>query len=252
MQLLLLSKIAATVVMSFALIWAPFVLSPTGALAVVRRIFPSSRGLFEDYVANAWCISSLIIKWRRLFSQQQLLVLCTLSTFAAFLPSMLCTLLRPSRRAFLLGLANSSMAFFLFSYQVHEKSILLPLMAIAMHEEPGIGEISQYAAVFSMLPLLRKDGLVTAVVATCLVYAGAVRLLQQAEGDQRDAVSSTRLVAIFCGGGVCIMTGFSLFPAPARYPFLEDAAIMVWSCTAFFAIFAYTNWLQLQEYKKKT
>jgi alpha-1,3-glucosyltransferase len=32
---------------------------------VVSRIFPLRRGLFEDYVANFWCTSSVAIKWKQ-------------------------------------------------------------------------------------------------------------------------------------------------------------------------------------------
>jgi len=40
-------KIAATVLVTFALCWLPFLSDPSQALQVVRRIFPVARGLFE-------------------------------------------------------------------------------------------------------------------------------------------------------------------------------------------------------------
>ena len=39
---------------------------------------------------------------------------------------------RPSREGFVWCLANTAWAFFLFSFQVHEKSALLPLLPITM------------------------------------------------------------------------------------------------------------------------
>lgn len=34
-------------------------------LQVLRRIFPLRRGLYEDYVANFWCTSSAVLKWKQ-------------------------------------------------------------------------------------------------------------------------------------------------------------------------------------------
>lgn len=33
--------------------------------AVVHRIFPFARGLFEDKVANVWCVADLVLKIKR-------------------------------------------------------------------------------------------------------------------------------------------------------------------------------------------
>lgn len=76
------------------------------------------RGLYEDYVANFWCTSSRLVKWKQLLSQQQLVQACTLATLAGLLPSMASQVLRPSKKGLVLCMANSAMAFFLFSYQV--------------------------------------------------------------------------------------------------------------------------------------
>jgi len=40
--------------------------------AVVRRLFPFSRGLFEDKVSNLWCIGDIVFKFRRRFELQTL------------------------------------------------------------------------------------------------------------------------------------------------------------------------------------
>ena len=44
--------------------------------------------------------------------------LCTAATLLAAAPSMVHQVLRPSRQGLLLAMANSSLAFFLFSFQV--------------------------------------------------------------------------------------------------------------------------------------
>ena len=34
---------------------------------IFRRVFPFGRGLWEDKVANTWCASNILIKWRELY-----------------------------------------------------------------------------------------------------------------------------------------------------------------------------------------
>ncbi len=85
---------------------------------MLRRLIPIQRGLFEDYVANFWCASHVAVKWKQLFSHAQLWRMCTGATLAAFLPAALQQGARPSPEGLLLCLANTSFAFFLFSYQV--------------------------------------------------------------------------------------------------------------------------------------
>jgi alpha-1,3-glucosyltransferase len=53
-------------------------------------------------------------------------------TLLAILPSSILLLIRPNKNTFLYSLANISFAFFMFSYQVHEKTILLPLLPVSL------------------------------------------------------------------------------------------------------------------------
>jgi len=69
LQVLRIAELGTVVVATFAVCWAPFLAEPGRAGDVLRRLAPLGRGLFEDYVANFWCSTSVIIKWRRLFSQ---------------------------------------------------------------------------------------------------------------------------------------------------------------------------------------
>ena len=87
------------------------------ALQVISRLFPLQRGLFEDHVANFWCATSPLIKWKRLLSVPQSARLALAATLTAMLPSMWQQVHRPSHHGFLLAMLNSSLAFFLFSFQ---------------------------------------------------------------------------------------------------------------------------------------
>jgi alpha-1,3-glucosyltransferase len=114
----------------------------------ITRIFPFNRGIFEDKVANFWCATNVVLKWRLWASQGTLMRLSTLLTFFGFLGAAIAPIhawlrLRnrdtratevPSvmRTVLLLALLNGSMSFFLFSFQVHEKTILLPLLPLTL------------------------------------------------------------------------------------------------------------------------
>ncbi|KAF3449634.1 hypothetical protein FNV43_RR10365 [Rhamnella rubrinervis] len=105
---------------------------------VLSLLTPFERGIYEDYVANFWCTTSVLVKWKRLFTTQSLKLLSLSATITTFLPSMVQQIKAPSKQGFLYGLLNSAFSFYLFSFQVHEKSILLPLLPATLLavEEP--------------------------------------------------------------------------------------------------------------------
>lgn len=70
MQVLAIAKLGTVVICTFAVCWAPFLTSPGSAASVLQRLVPVKRGLYEDYVANFWCVTSPAFKWRQLYSQQ--------------------------------------------------------------------------------------------------------------------------------------------------------------------------------------
>lgn len=81
-------------------------------------------------------------------------------------------------RKFVLALINSSLAFFLFSFQVHEKSILIVAVPVLMYfpYAPFVCFWFLCISIFSMLPLLIKDGLVIAVIALTAFYVVSFRV----------------------------------------------------------------------------
>ncbi len=144
-------RLALVTALSFVLLFLPFLppFAPLSAiLDPISRIFPFSRGLFEDKVANFWCASNVMFKWNAWASRPALVRLSAGLTALGFLPGVL-VLLRGGVKMQIRGgaspvvptpilpllpyaLLTSSMAFFLFSFQVHEKTILLPLLPITL------------------------------------------------------------------------------------------------------------------------
>lgn len=98
---------------------------------LIHRVFPFARGLFEDKVANFWCSLNLVVKLRK-YPQALLQQASLLATLAAITPPSLIIFVKPRKELLPLALATSAWAFFLFSFQVHEKSVLLPLMPMTV------------------------------------------------------------------------------------------------------------------------
>lgn len=170
--LLKLAEIGVTVIVTFLLIWIPFLRNLENTLQVLRRLFPVDRGVFEDKVANVWCALNIIFKFRTNFTNERMVNLCLFATLAALFPSSVDLFLRPNLKKFLPALINSSLAFFLFSFQVHEKSILLVAIPVLLYfpKDPFICFWFLYTSCFSMLPLFIKDKLVIAYIALNVFY----------------------------------------------------------------------------------
>ena len=137
---------------TFILLFLPFLppLAPiTNVLDPITRIFPFNRGLFEDKVANFWCASNVAFKWKNWASPEALIKFSTALTVIGFLPGVAglfrgSIISRPTSKheaqasptpilpLLPYALLNSSMSFFLFSFQVHEKTILLPLLPMTL------------------------------------------------------------------------------------------------------------------------
>uniref|UniRef100_A0A1I8B9B9 Alpha-1,3-glucosyltransferase n=1 Tax=Meloidogyne hapla TaxID=6305 RepID=A0A1I8B9B9_MELHA len=158
-----LSKIFFVVFATFFVLWAPFLLSNSSvALQVLKRLFPFERGLFEDKVANFWCCASIFIKFKQIYSTENLIKMSTLLVLSTCLPSLYCLLLKPNGRNFRIALVICSLSFFLFSFQVHEKSILLVgIPALLLLDDKTLGNsigILLSTCCFSLFPLCMKDG----------------------------------------------------------------------------------------------
>jgi alpha-1,3-glucosyltransferase len=152
---------------------------------VIRRIFPFARGVFEDKVANFWCTFNIVVKLKTLLSISSMATVSLATTFVLSLISNIHVFLMPTVNNFLLTLVNTSIVFYLFSFQVHEKSILLAAIPVALfagsagrfHHGGAYGRYASIVSVwflvistFSMYPLLLRDGHALPLVSLSLFY----------------------------------------------------------------------------------
>ncbi|KAH9675789.1 putative dolichyl pyrophosphate Man9GlcNAc2 alpha-1,3-glucosyltransferase [Citrus sinensis] len=248
------AKLGLTVLGTFTVVWWPYLHSTDALLGVLSRLAPFERGIYEDYVANFWCTSSVIIKWKRLFSVHSLKFISLTATVLTCLPSMVQQVMAPSSRGFLYGLLNSSFAFYLFSFQVHEKSILLPLLPaslLALEERRPFKWLMFYG-LFSMFPLLCRDKLVLPYFALhalfMLLYLapcghGARPRNARPNNTKFDYFDSFKTFMngfIYLSSLILHIVYLTMHP-PEKFPYLFEAIIML-ICFYQFAVFAfYTN-----------
>lgn len=158
----------------------PWIYGPVFQLAqIIHRVFPFARGLFEDKVANAWCAIHTFYKLNR-FGQGTLQKLSLGATLASI--AVPCAIIFRHPRASLLLLALSSVAwgFFLFSFQVHEKSVLLPLlpMTLLFANDGGLNQDirawvgwANILGVWTLFPLLKREELEIPYFVITLLWA---------------------------------------------------------------------------------
>jgi len=204
-----IGMLATAVIGIFAVLWYPFyhyrespeqsvvdVMSP-----ILQRIFPFNRGLFEGKVANLWCVAALKPLSIRDHIPEELQPLYALAlTLVMMLP--FCILLfqigrrgrkmvvsnsnggggeessRGHIKALLVGAAGTSLSFFLASFQVHEKSILLPLAPLSLMSLGGNSDDFRetilpwftIVCTWSLWHLLVVDRLQMAYFATMVIY----------------------------------------------------------------------------------
>ncbi|KAL3090370.1 hypothetical protein niasHS_006822 [Heterodera schachtii] len=170
-----LFQLALVVLLTFAILWFPFLWpDPSLALQLLRRIFPFHRGLFEDKVANFWCCASVLVKFKQIFSINVLVKASAFLVFFACVPSLFCLFYRPNSSNLRVALTANALAFFLFSFQVHEKSVLLAAIPalLLLNDESLQRPTSLFlvASLFSLFPLCLKDG-VAEVLPLFLAYS---------------------------------------------------------------------------------
>jgi len=249
-----------TVLATFGILWAPLVnFGPSHRSTtaferieqVLRRCFPFERGLFEGKVANLWCVlSTKPFNIRDRIDSELQPVVALGFTVAMILPASF-SLFRVGYRTFddvrnhwnslLWGTTSCALGFFLASFQVHEKSILLALAPCTMllWEDPSFVDWFSLGCVWSLWPLLQVDRLHVAYVSSvtiflCLIW---VRLIGKGKTKNSETAFSGVLQVVptlsYLG-----MVGLHLsqifLEVPPKLPDLFEVLWSVAGCGMFF------------------
>lgn len=190
--------------------------------------------------------------------------ICLACTTTAIIPSSVNLLFNPKKKQFLYALVNSSLAFFLFSFQVHEKSILIAAIPaiLIFPAEPFMVFWFLQISTFSMFPLLVRDGLFVAFLGLSGFYLGFVKLLIDNTKDQKhknvnflqylfrinqnNSGKFFENFIIFCFSAsifieILLIFGFFFVPPPEKLPFLHPLLNSAFSCCHFLVFFIYFN-----------
>eukprot|EP01083_Nonionella_stella_P034871 95334_1 len=249
--LLRIATLGLVVVFTIGAQFLPWLTSPEALSGVFARVFPVGRGLFEDKVANFWCCTTILIKWRQIFDRKSLFLASLFCTVLSILPSGLQLVRHPTRKGLLIGLACSSFGFFMFSFQVHEKTILFPLLPITLmiNDSPQLVTWIGSVATFSMFPLLEKDGQVIPYFVCQLLFIlvglFSHTLVEKAvfSGSMYDRLfHTTRRVSYL--GMTAIHCVHQWFPGIGRYPDISLYLFVIFSAAHFIIVMIGMNVIQ--------
>lgn len=146
---------------------------------ITHRVFPFARGLFEDKVANAWCAIHTFYKLNH-FDTSLLQRASLGSTLASIIVPCAIIFRHPRASLLLPTLSCVAWGFFLFSFQVHEKSVLLPLlpMTLSLAGDGGLSRenrawigLANILGSWTMYPLLKREELRVPYVVITLLWA---------------------------------------------------------------------------------
>eukprot|EP00834_Sanchytrium_tribonematis_P001937 NODE_52_length_30984_cov_1.383358.p4 type:complete len:484 gc:universal NODE_52_length_30984_cov_1.383358:1792-341(-) len=206
---------------------------------IVKRIFPVHRGLYEDKLGNFWCISDVVFKWRRRFSEEFLAKLCTALCLLLTIPVSfqmsrnILKLKNPTliNQQVLLGCSITSFIGFMFGYHIHEKTIMLPIFTIIiyfanfMHMRLDSSQYILYkwlfVSSFNIFPLVvLDDSKYYFLLLHCIFYViYKPKLLDIRFRVLIDVVYSPYLYTLFA-----ILQAFPIFTV-AKYPFIFNLLI---------------------------
>ena len=233
-----LITVAGTGFVISCLVWSPWI-GLDDALVVLARIFPVDRGVFEDKVATFWCVTSVIIKYKQIFSVATMGIITGIVTLIMTVPWVYLTVIkRRFKKSLVFGMAGSALTFFLFSYHVHEKTILVPLMPLmflTVLEYPDLFELIIVTSTFSLYPLLSLDRLKLPYFAFQALFLALSHINKE---NLKNLVIMKKINSVYIG--IAIIHLIELVEMPSQYPYLFELIVACYC----FAVFAYV-WVVL-------
>lgn len=265
-----LISVGATVIISSLVMLVPFLSCQSLSVyqQILTRVFPFNRGIFEDKVANFWCTTNTFIKYKQLFTTEELQKLSLLLTLLSILPPCVMASYKnlfnskfsktsTSNSKYLIliyGFSATAWGFYLFSFQVHEKTVLVPLISSTLlyclndHYYISITQWINNMATFSLYPLLKKDGLT-------LQYFALLALINWLIGGFSIKSNLLFQKRSYFWNSIFILSYFAIFiyhtvdfwfPPPVNYP---DLWVILNATISFCCFGLYYLWLLYQTYK---
>lgn len=247
--------LAVTVIVTFALLWAPVLYyGPENTtysdrlLHILRRIFPFQRGLFEGKVANLWCVlSTKPVRIRERIEPELQPLFALALTLTLVVPACLRSLrlgmetrtrFDPNNGVthrhwtlFLWATMSTALSFFLASFQVHEKNILMALApcSLLLWQDPTFVDWFSFVSCWSLWPLLQTDRLELPYVCCVLILGALIQSRRIMTGHITSIFHAMPWLPISSYAGMLVLHLIQLvIPAPANLPDLFE---VLWSAT---------------------
>ncbi|XP_005183187.2 probable dolichyl pyrophosphate Man9GlcNAc2 alpha-1,3-glucosyltransferase [Musca domestica] len=236
-KMVTLFKIATMTLATFAMLWLPWLKSKDLVMTVIHRLFPFNRGVFEDKVANIWCSLNVVYKFKENVTNPEMALICLTTTLLAILPLNAHVFYKGQKNTFVFSLFNTAIGFFLFSFQVHEKSILLaalPAICLLPHM-PFCAVSFLKISVLSMLPLFIKDKLCVAYFAMIIGFTVGLRNLLKIDYSKNVKIQKILdVLMVVLDIFIIIISLTAIFvPSPASLPHIWPLFISVLCCGGF-------------------
>jgi alpha-1,3-glucosyltransferase len=236
---------------SLCLIWSPW-LFYQNYQNVLQRIFPIWRGIFEDKVATFWCVLNIFYKLSKL--SQGLLIKCSLllTVMSTIIP-IICMLFGNnfSRKIFNLSFFIVSFGFYLFSFHVHEKTIIVPYLAylLCFFKIKEILPSFNLIAMFSMYPMLKRENQIIPYFVLSFSFYIVIKIIISKYKNSEEVKKENNLrififtlieiisIIFIIGYHICE----KIIPPPQKYPWFYPLINAVFSFTYFIFIFLIAN-----------
>ncbi|ODM92149.1 putative dolichyl pyrophosphate Man9GlcNAc2 alpha-1,3-glucosyltransferase [Orchesella cincta] len=253
-DLLTTFRVGTMIISTLGLLWLPF---GDYWIYVLGRVFPLKRGVFEDKVGTFWYALDRVTPIKGVYDDTEVAQLCAIVTIVSVLPSAINLFLRSGNpklpqddllKTFLLCMFNTSLNCFLFSYHVHEKSIMLPCLAAVLLTPWYPKEMIWFITIssLSLYPLFHQE---QSHIALLCVTSFFVLVAQQGKIITMNGIRSLYGILFLAsvGGYLFLISGLHFITPPGKLPHLFPALIALYSFLHFIVFSAWFHYNQLTD-----
>ena len=238
-------------ILSLCFIWSPWLIYQNYQ-NVLQRIFPVWRGIFEDKVATFWCVLNIVFKLSKL-SQNSLIKSSLLLTIISCIIPIICMLFSNNfnKKIFNLSFFIVSFGFYLFSFHVHEKTIIVPYLAylLCFFKIKEILPSFNLISMFSMYPMLKRENQIIPYFVLSFSFYIVIKIIISKYKNSEEVKKENNLrififtlieiisIIFIIGYHICE----KIIPPPQKYPWFYPLINAVFSFTYFIFIFLIAN-----------
>ena len=235
--------------LSLGCIWSPWLINKNYQ-NVLQRIFPIWRGIFEDKVATFWCVLNIVYKLSKL-SQGLLIKASLVLTILSSIIPIFCMLFS---NQFIIKIYNLSffiisLGFYLFSFHVHEKTIIVPYLAylLCFFKIKEIIPSFNLIAMFSMYPMLQRENQIIPYYVLSFSFFIFIKVVigkyTNKKNENKLRIMLFNIIEIFSIIFIIMYHICEKFiPPPKKYPWFYPLLNAVFSFGYFIFIFLISNY----------